>query len=1391
MSTSKLRRVRDHEPDLVVTQKELAGLDSSPSSMRMIPGSRMFEIRDALAVYKNGFPNGEVFDASQGDGGASLPGVPDDLLDAAHELVKSHGSAYDQPYGTDIFRKAVVEDYWRLDAATGWGPANVLACQGGRDALLKAYDAMQFLGSGRRGDFVVVTRVPWISYAWGPYSVGANVMLAPGAEAEGWALTPEGVAACTEHAAGAGGRRVAGLVVTSPDNPTGGVLSQERQLELARAAFAAGVPFVLFDWIYHWVTDGLPHDLNRFLLALSPEERERCIFLDGLTKSLGASNIRNAHLVAGASVVKFMQNRASHGVIPSFHSQAVAVVAYRRGFAKACAGIVPPTSASRALLRSFLAEKKIGHVLGQGYYAFVDVGPWLDKTGMADSGELGTVLAERFGLAVVPGVHFSRYGARWVRFSWPCRPKRRPGPSNGSGTRSHRCERMGVTDMNPAEWHRFAEKARLAVESSLESHFESGTSGLEVEFNVLKGDLQPVLRVGWGPQSRSFADYLHDRFPAWLGERAQLEVFHWMTEVATRPYYSALGAAFEARVLEGLVLNALAEAGLSFGERFYALHGTLPIPVEVAEESIPEGWSLAKKRYLARCVELYGASLATAGIHTNHSFPEALLSWDFFHLPRHERAEQNLVDYRNRAVIRATRLLRPYCPLFIAISAASPLGWERVNGRPALVINGADSNRLLTFPNPAALDVPYLYASHADYLRISYELVRSGIRFGANNWTPVRARSDVDPVNRNISATSEQLRQLYSRGVYSAGEHRSLEEAERALVVENLCARVDLPMNRVEVRTDEGGDTLELAVAKVALKDLLLMRIYGDPAFGSEYAYDGGDVERARRNEREAAERGLDAVVVEPFTRQPVAVRDWLGAVLDDLAPLAEALGRTEEIEPLRGMADGALNPAAAMRAWLESRLGGGERASSGSPIVPLGLLREWMEARERSVAREVLRIAGSVRSLGDEAAKLAELLGPLERASRTGTSLPVRIAPHGAEERVTMEEGPVAEVVSLASALVRIPSVTNCADERPDEVLRCARFIAGRLREAGAEVRLWDGGRYPAVFAGFPGRIWAPVTLAGHFDVVRPDPNDSQFEPVVEGDFLWGRGSADMKTLVASIMVWMRRVMTAGPPFPAVNLLLVGNEENGETEPFGTRHVLADLKREAGWSPEFMIVGERTGEQGSERFGEVCTSNRGVVRVRLVARGERTHTGFANVPADLLDRLIAARQRIGDALLRHLTLSSEDDWQSSARFPFLTVGESGVYNLTAGEGMLGLEVRPIPEDDARALVAALQEAARELDLEMAADVVEGGVTCPPDNPHLAGLLAAVERVSGAPARVGRKLAGTSARFAPGGNAAVWGQSGIGPHTRHERHFIPSIEPYLRVLDAFAGTHVI
>jgi aspartate/methionine/tyrosine aminotransferase len=51
------------------------------------------------------------------------------------------------------------------------------------------------------------------------------------------------------------------------------------------------------------------------------------------------------------------------------------------------------------------------------------MGPWIEKAGYADSAELGSTLAENFGIAVVPGVYFSEFGKSWIRFSYALPPE--------------------------------------------------------------------------------------------------------------------------------------------------------------------------------------------------------------------------------------------------------------------------------------------------------------------------------------------------------------------------------------------------------------------------------------------------------------------------------------------------------------------------------------------------------------------------------------------------------------------------------------------------------------------------------------------------------------------------------------------------------------------------------------------------------------------------------------------------------------------------------------------------------------------------------------------------------------------------------------------------------
>lgn len=933
----------------------------------------------------------------------------------------------------------------------------------------------------------------------------------------------------------------------------------------------------------------------------------------------------------------------------------------------------------------------------------------------------------------------------------------------------------------------FADKYRLAVEQLAKDNPAGGLNGFEQEWNLLDEQLCPLRTVGAGPAEHSFVDYLRaECIPPWLAQFSQLEVFHWMVEWATRPYFTPRGAIYEARLMEAALINALHRAGLNFGERLHHWHGNLLFLTDIGHHSIPGNWAIAKRRYLEKCVDLYGGTLATAGIHSNLSLPEPMLAWDFMHQPARNG---QFDEYKSEFYITAARLLRAFASLFSATAASTPMQAQVRNGRAIVALTEFDSVRNLTFPNPSAIDLPDLYRSYADYLQISYDLVRRGVRFGNNNWTPVRARSFAEPVERLISTTSDQLTALYTRGLYSVGEATPAEEMALQIEKQNLMARINLPMGRVEVRVDDGGHPLDVDIANLTLKHLLLLRIYADPTFARAFRYDSEDITRARANEALAARHSLRAEIENPLTGKPVAMRDFLKWTLNEVRPLAEALRLWDDLTPLVDMAAGGRNTAEKIRARLHMELGENDE-------VPLSLLKELHFEREAQVKADVERIAAEHAALGEsEAAKLGVFFQNAREAARQTPNAPISFRARARKILEIAYPDKTTEILDLAQQLIRIPSVTACPNERLDEVHRAAHLIEDYLTAAGLDVKYFDG-KYPAVYASFPqhgsaiGKQAAgksanqqpPILLTGHFDVVEPEPDDSQFSPRIEGDYLHGRGAADMKTVVATYLVWMKDALKAGKPYPNMALLLVGNEENGEAEAWGTPHVLKELEL----TPALFIAGERTGEKGNELFGEICVENRGVMRFDVIARGAKGHSGVAGT-GDLSEKLIAARAALNGIFSQRLTLNAADGWQSQAKFPFISVGTPGVYNVTAAEGVLGVEIRPIPQDDVRGLRSAVEAYCEANGLEAQFSVLENGVACDPDNPALRALIEAVKQAAGgAPPKIGKKLPGTSARFAPGGQAVVWGQSGIGPHAKNEAHYIPSIQPYYDALSALA-----
>jgi aspartate/methionine/tyrosine aminotransferase len=106
---------------------------------------------------------------------------------------------------------------------------------------------------------------------------------------------------------------------------------------------------------------------------------------------------------------------------------AVAMAAYEMGYAEAAKTIIEPTNASRVVLKKLLAESGMQHIIGKGYYAFMNVSEFIKAGGLADSEPLGQYLAENHGIAIVPGAFFSPFGNDWIRFSYATPAERTEG----------------------------------------------------------------------------------------------------------------------------------------------------------------------------------------------------------------------------------------------------------------------------------------------------------------------------------------------------------------------------------------------------------------------------------------------------------------------------------------------------------------------------------------------------------------------------------------------------------------------------------------------------------------------------------------------------------------------------------------------------------------------------------------------------------------------------------------------------------------------------------------------------------------------------------------------------------------------------------------------------
>lgn len=195
--------------------------------------------------------------------------------------------------------------------------------------------------------------------------------------------------------------------------------------------------------------------------------------------------------------------------------------------------------------------------------------------------------------------------------------------------------------------------------------------------------------------------------------------------------------------------------------------------------------------------------------------------------------------------------------------------------------------------------------------------------------------------------------------------------------------------------------------------------------------------------------------------------------------------------------------------------------------------------------------------------------------------------------------EARAAELIELCRELIRVPSVNGV---HPEEGV--ARVIAGALAARGVQPDMpsYEAGR-PNVTAEV-GRGERALILVGHMDTVpEGDPalwSAPPFAAELRDGRIIGRGACDNKAGIAVGILLLATLRECVPQMPGrVMLVCVPDEESGATGRIG----ITPLLRE-GRIPRGQAVYTYPG------LDVLSIGHRGLLRVRVSAFGEATHTG-------------------------------------------------------------------------------------------------------------------------------------------------------------------------------------
>ena len=335
----------------------------------------------------------DVIDFSVGEPDFNTPG---NVIQAAEHAMAEGFTKYTQASGLPALRQAIADKLQR-ENGLHYDPDQIIASCGAKHVL---YNLARVLVDP--GDEVIIPGPYWVTYPTQVEMAGGVPVIIPTTAAEGFKITGEVLRRYLTPA-------TKGIILNSPCNPTGAVYTPEELQDLADVLCDTGL-YVITDEIYeHMVYDGLR---QISIATLSPELKERCIVVNGVSKSYSMTGWRLGFCAGPADVIAACGHLQSQSTSnPTAFAQIAAIEA-----------LTGPQDSVHAMAAAFVDRRDfvvarlnaidgISCPMPQGaFYTFPTInalfGRRTDGRTLSNSADVIDYLLDAAGVALVPGDAF-------------------------------------------------------------------------------------------------------------------------------------------------------------------------------------------------------------------------------------------------------------------------------------------------------------------------------------------------------------------------------------------------------------------------------------------------------------------------------------------------------------------------------------------------------------------------------------------------------------------------------------------------------------------------------------------------------------------------------------------------------------------------------------------------------------------------------------------------------------------------------------------------------------------------------------------------------------------------------------------------------------------------